>query len=89
MGCVHHSKRCGERWGKIIGRLEDCQSEDELCAETANQKPGIGSKRQMNYGDRKVGKLVSIGNATWHITDILTSEEKTGRGESCRKLFSL
>lgn len=36
------------------GGLEDDQSEDKLCAETANQKPGIGSKRQMDNGDRKV-----------------------------------
>ena len=35
------------------GGLEDDQSEDKLCA-TANQKPGIGSKRQMDNGDRKV-----------------------------------
>ena len=73
----------GEKWKKIIGAG---QSEDELVAEIANQKPVIWSRDrciQLRQKSLKVG----IGNATWHITNILDNRGKDRDGELLKFIF--
>ena len=62
MGCVHHSEseRCGV---KIIGAG---QSEDELVAEIANQKPVIWSRDRCTMETEKFESLYWKRNMAYH-----------------------